>query len=665
MHTKTILQLFIGLFLYAPLLNAQNTKVHYDIVIKNTRLVDVLNKRVLEKRTIAIHNGKIINISDGTVNYSAKKVIDGSRLIALPGFINTHTHLWQHICKGCFPKESLQAWVRIYRTIHYLEPQQLRKVVLAASAEALLSGITTVSDYASLGFNDYAFEVNANSMKEIGLGGVIIWHNPSIFLPDTIKQIEIERLREKYKSNFSVWMGHGPLSFHSIPQVYSGLKIAKDLGMNISEHTMENNQEQKDFYNTLSRYFTAYKGQLSLEDSSFLAGLLKLRKPSGVDAYEEMIRDARKILSADDQLVNDSSYTKLTKEERQLMEAFTTNRSISPLELLEYLHGLKDFLSIHSVWPEKEDFSIMKRNNISISHNPESNMYLSSGIAPVKEYVDEDIPITIGTDGAASNDGINFFSAMRAMWNLYKLRAMNTSISSNMDEWVVIQAATINGAKALKIDGNTGSLDVGKEADIILLSIDQLGMSPLRPEKVLPIIIYSASPADVKYVISNGKIVVEEGTLKYFKEKELSSDLSRIANEVDVQIKQGKVWVVNQTFNSKNLATYWYTYRSVRSADSVNIKLSNILNTPVTVTVFSSAATFGGGTAYVVDTEVANRFPEKPAAKAFKETIIIQPGETFQLLKDKGKNDYRLISKVNVLEKHSDIGQLLMIVENK
>jgi hypothetical protein len=154
--------LAFAVLFFATLSSAQNKiqsdTSHLDLLIRDVTLVDVLNKQVVPHQTIGINNGHIISLANNPLAVESKIVIDGSRYVALPGFINTHTHLWQHICKACYPKEKLQQWVRVYRTIHYLNPDELYDVSLAASSEALLSGITTVSDYASLSFNDYGFE---------------------------------------------------------------------------------------------------------------------------------------------------------------------------------------------------------------------------------------------------------------------------------------------------------------------------------------------------------------------------------------------------------------------------------------------------------------------------------------------------------------------------
>src|SRR6185369_7552818 len=244
-----------------------------DLAIRDTTVVDVLKKEVVSHQTIGIKGGRIVVITNSSEAVHAKNEINASDFLALPGFVNTHTHLWQHICKACYPKEKLQQWIRVYQRIHYLEPDELYKVVLAASSEALLSGITTVSDYASLSFNDYGFETNANAARDAGLDGVLVWSNPSVFLPDRVKLGEIQRLRELYKAHFDIWMGFGGLSFYSLPQVYSGIRIGQKLDMHMTEHTMENNEEQRQLYRNLSGYYETYKDKLGSSDREMLAAV--------------------------------------------------------------------------------------------------------------------------------------------------------------------------------------------------------------------------------------------------------------------------------------------------------------------------------------------------------------------------------------------------------
>lgn len=631
------------------------TSQRLDLLIRNVTLVDVVNKKVLTNKTIGVTGDRITSIEDHPTTQTGKTVIDGSNYIALPGFINTHTHLWQHICKACAPKEKLQQWVRIYNPIHYLTAEELYEVVLAASSEAALSGITTVSDYASLGFNDYAFEANARAIQAAGLGGVLVWSNTAIFLPDRIKLDELRRLRETNKNQFDIWMGFGGLSFYSLPQVYSGIVIARKLGMRTTEHTMENIEEQRSLYEALSKYHSTYKDRLNAADRMMIEQALALGQPAAVDSFDIISREAQQALAVD------KAQNKLTPEQKELLSKLTRQRVISPLPILDHLKALPNYLAIHSVWQQPEDIEIMRRNNVSVSHNPESNMYLSSGIAPISDYLDAGITVSLGTDGAASNDGINFFSAMREMWNLYKIDYMNTEVTRNFDEWNILQAATINGAKALLLDSTTGSLDVGKEADIILISKDELGMSPLRPDRLLPLLIYSGNNQNVDYVISDGKLIVRDGKLARFNESILAGALSRIANVVDERIRNGKIW--NDEYRIASAGPYWYKYRSVRTADTIDVKLSNETTQPMRVSVISSAMRFSGGSCYVVDKEVSSRFPEECATAAFKEEIILKRGESVRVTKRKGGFDYVISTTHQTIPRKSAVGQLLLLAE--
>lgn len=643
--------------IFTGLASAQNRTAGLDLVIRDVTLIDVETRQVRPHTTIGIKKGHIAVIADGNGKFPAKRVIDGSGYVALPGFVNTHTHLWQHIGKSYAPKEKLQQWIRVYGTIHYLEQDELRQVVLAASSEALLSGITSVSDYASLCFNDYAFEANAGAMRDAGLGGVLVYHNPSAFLPDHIKQQEIQRLREGYRNQFDIWMGFGGLSFWSLPQVYSGVRLAQRLKMPMTEHTMENIQEQRDLHKRLSEYYGSYKDELNGDDRKVLEEVLASRRPSEVDAFEQLVRDAEQTLAVD------AGNQKLTTEQREQLRQFKRERIISPLPVLDHLNALPGYLAIHSVWQQKEDIELMRRRGVAVSHNPESNMYLSSGVAPIYEYLNSGILVTIGTDGAASNDGINFFSAMKEMWNLYKIDLMNTDVSRNFDEWIVLQAATINGARALKIDSRTGSLAEGKEADIILISKDELGMAPARPDKIPALLIYGANIGNVEYVISDGNVVVKNGHLVRYQEKLLSNKLSEIAAVVDERIKKGKVWSSKYEITDRMTSPYWYKYRSFRELDRVDLSIKNSGSTPTRLTIISSGATFGGGTAYVADAEVSDRFPERPATSAFKKEILMMPRQAVRVIKRPGQWEYELVMPSSTVKLKSSSGQLLVLGE--
>ena len=125
--------------------------------------------------------------------------------------MNTHTHLWQHLAKGYYPNGNLQEWVRIYRLAHYLEEEELYQATLAAAGEGLLSGITTVADFASVNFSDYSLDATGRALTDAAMGGALIYWNPCGFLPHPVKKKKIIGLQDRFP-NLDFWMGHGPFS---------------------------------------------------------------------------------------------------------------------------------------------------------------------------------------------------------------------------------------------------------------------------------------------------------------------------------------------------------------------------------------------------------------------------------------------------------------------
>jgi len=608
-----------------------------DLLIRDVVLIDVVNREVKPGQEILVRDGKIAAIRPVSDPPPGGRVIEAGGMLALPGFVNTHTHLWQHVARGFFPSGNLQQWVRIYRYAHYFEQKEIYDAVKAAASQALLSGITTVSDFASSNFSDFSIEATCDGIRDAGLGGTVVWWNPAVFLPADVKRQEIERLRGTC-AELELWMGPGPLSFYRLPVVYDGILLAQQLGLPLTEHTMENVQEQRDLAASLSAYVTEHGRSLRPQDLQALQWILGRRTPSTVDMMTELRRRAQRLL--------ETSGDRLTPAEQRALQGLSAPDTISPVPLLEYLGALPGFLSIHSVWSGPSDLEIYQRQGVAVSHNPESNQYLSSGIAPVLEMLDRKIVVSLGTDGAASNDGIDFFSAMRALWDLQKLATLDPSISKEIDAWTVLRAATLDGATALGLKDKTGSLEVGKEADIVLLDPRRLGVSPLVKEgdvdNIASVIVYSARPRDVDTVLSDGRVLVHGGQLLEGDEGTLATRLTEISRTLVERQATGKEWDEVLKVDGGQIGPYLARFQSVRLKDRVSLRVENGGSTPVTVTLMMSGTTFGGTVPVALAPEALKRFPETPPERFWRKVVPLRPGQSTELTKDPNGAIYRV-----------------------
>ena len=177
---------------------------------------------------------------------------------------------------------------------------------------------------------------------------------------------------------------------------------------------------------------------------------------------------------------------------------------MSPTEYLEKegLFSTKT-LAAHCVVMSDHDIEILARHGVSVAHNPQSNMKLASGIAPVKKMLDAGINVAIGTDGASSNNDLDMWEEMRTASLLQKVATMDPCA---IPAYTALQMATVNGAKAIGREGKLGVLAAGTFADILLVDIEKAHMYPHT--NLISELVYSTHAADVDTVIVNGKIVV-------------------------------------------------------------------------------------------------------------------------------------------------------------
>lgn len=177
----------------------------------------------------------------------------------------------------------------------------------------------------------------------------------------------------------------------------------------------------------------------------------------------------------------------------------------TPIEMADR-NGLFDVPAIaaHCVQITEADMDILKAKNVSVVTNPASNMKLGNGFAPVPEMLSKGINVCLGTDGAASNNSLNMFHEMSLLALIHKgVKRTPQCISAKEN----FRIATINGAKALGLDQEIGSLEAGKKADIAILNLNTPSLTPRN--NLLAGLSYSANGSEVETVIIDGRITME------------------------------------------------------------------------------------------------------------------------------------------------------------
>ena len=175
--------------------------------------------------------------------------------------------------------------------------------------------------------------------------------------------------------------------------------------------------------------------------------------------------------------------------------------SVNMLDEIDFLDN--DVIAAHCVWLSDGDMDILNERGVNVSHNPVSNMKLASGIAPVPKMLARGVNISLGTDGCASNNNLNMFEEMKTAALLHKV---DTSDPTVLPAQQVLEMATINGARAMGI--NSGMLKVGCMADVIIVDMDKPHLTPRY--NVASHLVYSASGADVRTTIVNGKVLMDD-----------------------------------------------------------------------------------------------------------------------------------------------------------
>ena len=202
----------------------------------------------------------------------------------------------------------------------------------------------------------------------------------------------------------------------------------------------------------------------------------------------------------------------------------------------QYLNGVGLWgprtLAAHGVWVSPSDMAILKGAGIAVSHNPESNMKLASGTAPVVDYLAQGIAIGLGTDGAASNNDLDMFEAMRFAGFLQK-HARNDPQALPATQ--VLDMATRGGAAALGLGSRIGTIEVGKRADVILVDTRGPRQTPLFDP--VSHLVYSAHGDDVTTTIVDGRVLMRDRRILTLNEAQVLAEARKLAEGVRAAVQ--------------------------------------------------------------------------------------------------------------------------------
>lgn len=190
-------------------------------------------------------------------------------------------------------------------------------------------------------------------------------------------------------------------------------------------------------------------------------------------------------------------------------------------------------VAAHAVWVRPEEIPLLKQPGLGLSHNPESNMKLASGTAPVPAYLAADLPVGLGTDGAASNNDLDMFEAMRQAAFVHKLVSRDPRVVSAAQ---ALEMATLGGARALGREADLGSLEVGKQADLIVVDTHRARQTPLYDP--VSTLVYASRGDDVQTTVVAGRVLMERRVVRTLDESAVLRDAAAVAADVRAAVSR-------------------------------------------------------------------------------------------------------------------------------
>jgi 5-methylthioadenosine/S-adenosylhomocysteine deaminase len=444
----------------------------FDLIIKDGTIITMdSGRRVIDDGIIAIKGDSISVIADSK-NFdaiygerSASRVIDASGKFVFPGFITTHTHLFQTLLKGLGRDKPLFEWLdsSVRRALRNYDEECMFLAAMNGLIEALRTGTTTVTDYQYCHTRKGFDEVVIRAYKQLGIRGVMC-------------------------------------------------KTHTDVSILPPDCALDYQESEDDYFAELEGLCVKYRDD-PLVSMSLAPGIIW-------DLSKEGFRRTREM--ADKYAIPITMHFLETEEDDRYSLESLGMRAIDYLDECGILGP--DFVGVHCVQANDDVIRKFKSYDVKVSHCPVSNMILASGVAPVPGFLRAGITVSLACDGAASNDSQDMLEVMKSTALLHKVATRDASLVSAAE---VLTMATEGGAKALGKQKEIGSLETGKKADLFIYNPLTARSTPVNDP--IPMIVYSGSSAGVETTVVGGRVVLDRGVIVNADEEDILRKTQRVA----------------------------------------------------------------------------------------------------------------------------------------
>ena len=447
-----------------------------DLLLTHANLITQNDQRtVIEDGALAVKDGIIVALgpaADLQALFQPRKLLDAGGKWAIPGFINTHNHLFQVFMRGLGKDlpflESMVA--SISKLMPFMDEESIYLGALTGCLEAIRTGTTTMLDFMYANIHPMLSDCVIQAFEDVGIRGIL---------------------------------GRGFTDVEIFPFT------------NIHSRTWEPiDRILADVDRLVSRYQDHPRVKIILAPSVVWnitrQGLVATAEYSRLHDMPVTIH----LLETDE----DDSFCLQTYGQRTLpfMEKIGL---LSPR-----------FLGVHAIHLLPEDFDLIQRYHIKISHNPVSNMILGNGVCAVPELLRQGIQVGLGTDGAASNDSQSMLETMKTAAILQKAFTKDPAAISAQ---TVFSMATDLGAQSIGQDKKIGSLEIGKCADFVLVDLNKANTTPSYD--LITSLVYSGSERNIYAVVVDGRLIYQDGHFTSVDEESILQRTKRKAEELYYQ----------------------------------------------------------------------------------------------------------------------------------